>query len=193
MLPRPHSQAPSPPLPFSGSDRPAPSHPTRRPPPRRTPRRNYPHSLPRRRARPARGFLPWGLSDACRPRPSAAACQSRHRRPTTLVWGLCCQVRLLGGSRIFMISSGPSNLVPSARGGRDDDQRRSSLSGAITAHNLVFGRPRWGGTMMQLCASTAKLQAGGPNLHSGIKAVGLSGLPPPRIVLKPWQAQGRSR
>ena len=56
---------------------------------------------------------------------------------------------------------------------------------AITARNLVFGRPSWGSTMMQPCASTAKLQAGGPNLHSGIKTAGFCGAPPPRVVLKP--------
>ena len=37
-------------------------------------------------------------------------------------------------------------------------------------------------TMMQSCASAAKLRGGGPILFLGMKAMGISGLPPPRIV-----------
>ena len=37
-------------------------------------------------------------------------------------------------------------------------------------------------TMMQSCVSAAKLRGGGPILFLGMKAMGISGLPPPRIV-----------
>ena len=50
--------------------------------------------------------------------------------------------------------------------------------------NLVFGTtPSGSGTMMQSCASTAKLRRAGPFYNSGIKAMGGSGTPPPRIVI----------
>ncbi len=49
-------------------------------------------------------------------------------------------------------------------------------------------------TMMQSCASAAKLRGGGLSLFLGMKAMGISGLPPPRIVrpararLRAWRA-----
>ena len=49
-------------------------------------------------------------------------------------------------------------------------------------HNLVFGRSVWIATMMQSCASSAKLRGGGPILHSGVRSHGFYvGAPPPRI------------
>ena len=38
-------------------------------------------------------------------------------------------------------------------------------------------------TMMQSCASAAKLRGGGPILHNGVKAVVSPGTPPPRTVI----------
>jgi hypothetical protein len=99
----------------------------------------------------------------------------RRRQPKAgdkwhLVWGFCCQdlsscfhiVRPIGSSRFV------STTEMTIRGG--------ARSRAITARNLVFGCPWRGRTMMQLCASTAKLQAGGPNLHTGMKAIDFYGM-----------------
>src|SRR5215208_2441270 len=47
---------------------------------------------------------------------------------------------------------------------------------------LVSGRPRGARTMMQPCASAAKLRGGGSNLNSGFQANPLFGAPPPRII-----------
>src|SRR5438270_13643816 len=41
-------------------------------------------------------------------------------------------------------------------------------------HSLVFGRSLRIGTMMQSCASAAKLRGSGPNLHSGLGAMVLT-------------------
>src|SRR4051795_9522954 len=48
--------------------------------------------------------------------------------------------------------------------------------------NLVSGRPLGARTMMQPCASAAKLRGGGSNLNSGSRANPLFGAPPPRII-----------
>src|SRR4051812_13257402 len=47
---------------------------------------------------------------------------------------------------------------------------------------LVFGGPRGARTVMQPCASAAKLRGGGSNLNSGFQANPLFGAPPPRII-----------
>src|SRR5690349_4768123 len=47
---------------------------------------------------------------------------------------------------------------------------------------LVSGGPRGARTMMQPCASAAKLRGGGSNLNSGSGANPLFGAPPPRII-----------
>ena len=49
--------------------------------------------------------------------------------------------------------------------------------------NLVFGTTFRSETMMQSCASTAKLRRAGPIYNNGTKAMGGSGTPPPRIVI----------
>ena len=49
-------------------------------------------------------------------------------------------------------------------------------------------------TMMQSCASAAKLRGGGPILHNGVKAVVSPGTPPPRTVIgDPSRACGQAR
>ena len=49
-------------------------------------------------------------------------------------------------------------------------------------------------TMMQYCASAAKLRGGGPILHNGVKAVVSPGTPPPRTVIgDPSRACGQAR
>ena len=50
-------------------------------------------------------------------------------------------------------------------------------------HKLVFGRSVRIGTMMQSCASAAKLRGGGPILNRGSKTMCKVGLPPPRSVI----------
>ena len=47
---------------------------------------------------------------------------------------------------------------------------------------LVSGGRRGARTMMQPCASAAKLRGGGSNLNSGFQANPLFGAPPPRII-----------
>jgi len=51
-------------------------------PPSHNWQRHYPHSARHHRANLARGFLPWGFSDACRP--STWHPPSSGRRPRTL-------------------------------------------------------------------------------------------------------------
>ena len=53
----------------------------------------------------------------------------------------------------------------------DDVTEGSSPSGATLRHKLVFGRSVRTVTMMQSCASTAKLRGGGPILNRGSKTI----------------------
>src|SRR5437867_11003973 len=53
----------------------------------------------------------------------------------------------------------------------DDVTEGSSLSGATSRHKLVFGRSVRTVTMMQSCASAAKLRGGGPILNRGSKTI----------------------
>jgi hypothetical protein len=45
----------------------------------------------------------------------------------------------------------------------------------ISRHNLAFGGPAQDPTMMQQCASTARLRSGGSNLEGGTRAMGCIG------------------
>jgi hypothetical protein len=63
-----------------------------------------------------------------------------------------------------------------------DDLRGARLWHDGSRHELVFGGSRRIRTMMQSCASAARLRGGKPNLALGVKAAILSGLPPPRTV-----------
>jgi hypothetical protein len=66
------------------------------------------------------------------------------------------------------------------------DQRGARLPRRSLAFrsNLVFGTTLSGSeTMMQSCASAAKLRRAGPFYKRGTKAMGGSGTPPPRIVI----------
>src|SRR5258705_5684489 len=67
--------------------------------------------------------------------------------------------------------------------GRDDDQRgarfRARFSRAATLYS-VEPRTR---TMMQSCASAAKLRSGGPILPFGVQAKVRLGIPPTRTVI----------
>ena len=66
----------------------------------------------------------------------------------------------------------------------DDDPRGSSQSGADhRAATLYSVDPCGTWTMMQACASAAKLLGGGPILNRGSAAMFGVGTPPPRTVL----------
>src|SRR5271170_51351 len=67
---------------------------------------------------------------------------------------------------------------------------RARINRATTLYS-VGPRTR---TMMQSCASAAKLRSGGPILPFGMKAKGPLGIPPPRTVIGvPSQAYGQGR
>ena len=60
---------------------------------------------------------------------------------------------------------------------------RGARHGAqLRAAKLVCGRSVWILTMMQSCASAAKLRAAGPFFRSALSARFEYGFPPPRIV-----------
>src|SRR5450755_1300835 len=59
--------------------------------------------------------------------------------------------------------------------GRDDDQRGSLPSGAIIAPQPCIRQVRSDLTMMQSCASAAKLLGGGPILETGFKTMACFG------------------
>src|SRR3954451_2310802 len=61
------------------------------------------------------------------------------------------------------------------------ESRASTIRGELaigrrsSRHNLVFGRSRGGQTMMQSCASAAKLRGGGPILENGVDTMACFG------------------
>src|SRR3954452_1475606 len=69
------------------------------------------------------------------------------------------------------------------------ESRASTIRGELaigrgsSRHTLVFGRSRGSLTMMQSCASAAKLRGGGPILENGVNTMACFGWPPPRIVI----------
>jgi len=67
--------------------------------------------------------------------------------------------------------------------GRQDNSEGSSSSGAEIAPQPCIRSVREDRTMMQSCASAAKLRGGGSILHSGLEAMVYGGSLPPRIVI----------
>src|SRR5215213_7790321 len=59
----------------------------------------------------------------------------------------------------------------------------SPLAVRVSRRELVFGGSRGARTMMQPCASAAKLRGGGPIPHRGSAAMLALGSPPPRTVI----------
>src|SRR3954452_18190308 len=121
--------------------------------------------LAQRRIEPAL-ILAWS---AWRRAHQAAAQQAHFKRRLQLVWGFFCQALLL--RCLVVIGFGLR-----ATTGRTwwDQSRRSEGSpptGAASRHELVCGRSKRTRTMMQSCASAAKLQGGGPSLPCGIEAM----------------------
>ncbi len=105
--------------------------------------------------------------------PRDSACQEAGM-VNSLVWGLCCQVGLAGPFSVSERSEGSSAAGTEAR--------------ATTLYSVGSVETR---TMMQSCASAARLRGGGPILFLGMRAMGISGVPPPRIV-RPVRARLRA-
>lgn len=78
--------------------------------------------------------------------------------------------------------------------GRDDDQRGARFRARISRATTLYPVGPGTRTMMQSCASAAKLRGGGPILPLGMTAMGQLGTPPPRTVIGgPSQADGVGR
>src|SRR5919202_4008826 len=98
-----------------------------------------------------------------------------NNRAENLYGAFCVKRSLLSPDRALSRRIGRSVAAEGLRGAR--------LARDGSRHELVFGRPRRAGTMMQPCASAAKLRGGGPSLTRGVEAVVLVGRPPPRTVI----------
>ena len=110
--------------------------------------------------------LVWG--DACQASSFMASSPCLTRLATissfadlTLIGRPCSQRQAMSVGRIVLPYGQPAT---SPRGARHRARR--------SRHDLGFGRSAGIGTMMQSCASAAKLQGGGPILHSGLEAMG---------------------
>src|SRR5215475_11264569 len=80
------------------------------------------------------------------------------------------------------------------RCGRDDDQRGARFRARINRATTLYSVGPRTRTMMQPCASAAKLRGGGPILPLGMTAMSHLGTPPPRTVIgDPSQADGLGR
>ena len=66
---------------------------------------------------------------------------------------------------------------------RDNDQRGARYRARFNRATTLYPVGPKTRTMMQSCASAAKLRSGGPILPVGMKAKGLVGVPPPRTVI----------
>src|SRR5439155_21996432 len=77
--------------------------------------------------------------------------------------------------------------------GRDDDQRGARFRARFNRATTLYPVGPRTRTMMQSCASAAKLRSGGPILPFGVRAKGRLGIPPPRTVIGvPSQAYGQA-
>ena len=65
----------------------------------------------------------------------------------------------------------------------DDDQRGARFRARFNRATTLYSAGPKTRTMMQSCASAAKLRSGGPILPFGMKAKGPVGIPPPRTVI----------
>ena len=76
----------------------------------------------------------------------------------------------------------------------DDDQRGARYRARFNRATTLYPAGPKTRTMMQSCASAAKLRSGGPILPVGVKAKGHVGIPPPRTVIgAPSQVCGQGR
>ena len=99
-----------------------------------------------------------------------------------LVWGLLCQARCIA------VPPRSDLIAELGEPCRRDGPRGARHRARPSRHKLVFGGSGRTRTMMQPCASAAKLRGGGPILHRGSRAMLPLGSPPPRIVIggPPW-------
>src|SRR3954466_8901811 len=97
-----------------------------------------------------------------------------HRRHKGFVWGHRCQGSSSAAAFLQFCWAG-RRLRANPRGARHRARGASR-------RNLVSGGPLGARTMMQPCASAAKLRGGGANLNSGFQASPLFGAPPPWII-----------
>src|SRR3954471_10051261 len=96
------------------------------------------------------------------------------RQHKGFVWGHRCQGSSSAAAFLRVCWAG-RRLRANPRGVRH--RARGS-----SRRNLVSGGPLGARTMMQPCASAAKLRGDGSNLNSGFQANPLFGAPPPRII-----------
>ena len=91
-------------------------------------------------------------------------------------------------------SPGHTLTVPSTpRCDRDDDQRGARFRARFNRATTLYPVGPRTRTMMQSCASAAKLRSGGPILPFGVRAKGRLGIPPPRTVIGvPSQVYGQA-
>src|SRR5215217_5331883 len=122
-------------------------------------------------------LLEWALTpplwhaDAAGGRPHHQALQARSPELDLihgLVWGFFCQPLL---RRFFLfIWFGLIATTGRTWWGQLRRTEGSPPTGAASRHELVCGRSKRTRTMMQSCASAAKLQSGGPSLPCGIES-----------------------
>src|SRR3954465_7488869 len=67
--------------------------------------------------------------------------------------------------------SGASSTSSSAKAEHRQSEGELAIGRGSSRHTLVFGRSRGGLTMMQSCASAAKLRGGGPILRNGVNTM----------------------
>ena len=92
-------------------------------------------------------------------------------------------------SHTLTASSTTARLVRS-----DDGQREARFRARFNRATTLYPVGPRTRTMMQSCASAAKLRSRGPIISVGMKAKGLIGIPPPRTVIgAPSQAYGQGR
>ena len=123
--------------------------------------------------------------------PSPCSILSRlSPRPDLPLIGRCAQrrSRVAAGHReatlrLTVASAAARSMIRRAfQQCRTTNPRGVRLQARGSRHKLVFGRSLWIGTMMQSCASAAKLRGGGPILQNGGSTMCHCGSPPPRIV-----------
>jgi hypothetical protein len=95
-----------------------------------------------------------------------------------LVWGFACQAATIAAPPVPPDRQRAAGWWPGVTIGGEPASGREAR-----ATTLYPVGPRRDRTMMQPCASAARLRGGGPTLNRGSRAMFRVGLPPPRIVI----------
>jgi hypothetical protein len=95
-----------------------------------------------------------------------------------LVWGFACQAVTIAAPPVPPGRQRATGRWPGMTIGGEPASGREAR-----ATTLYPVGPRRDRTMMQPCASAARLRGGGPTLNRGSRAMFRVGLPPPRIVI----------